>query len=151
MLLAFIALLSLGNAFLSWFGGVSHLNNWVGQPLTLELILGWIFAPFAWSLGVASEHIGYAGQLLGKKIVLNEFVAYLDLAQNGQSLDKRSAIIMSYALCGFANFASIAIQIGGIGGMAPGKKSEIAALGLKAMIAGMFASAMCGAIIGLFI
>lgn len=151
MLLAFIALLSLGNAFLSWFGGVLHLNSWISQPLTLELVLGWIFAPFAWSLGVASEHIGYAGQLLGKKIVLNEFVAYLDLAQNGQSLDKRSAIIMSYALCGFANFASIAIQIGGIGGMAPGKKSEIAALGLKAMIAGMFASALCGAIIGLFI
>jgi CNT family concentrative nucleoside transporter len=151
MLLAFIALLSLGNACLTWIGGVIHLNSWIGQPLTLELVFGWIFAPFAWSLGVAQEHIAYAGQLLGKKVALNEFVAYLDLAQNGQSLDKRSAVIMSYALCGFANFSSIAIQIGGIGGMAPGKKSEIAALGLKAMIAGMFASAMCGAIIGLFI
>jgi CNT family concentrative nucleoside transporter len=117
----------------------------------LELILGWLFAPFSWMLGVSSEHILFAGQLLGKKLILNEFVAYLDLAKNGSALDQRSALIMSYALCGFANIGSIAIQIGGIGSIAPGKKSELAALGVKAMFAGMFASAMCGAIMGLLL
>ena len=151
MLLAFIALLSFGNSVIGWLADKTHLTAMVGQPVSLELILGWMFAPFAWCLGVANEHIAYAGQLLGKKIMLNEFVAYMDFAQNGKSMDQRSAVIMSYALCGFANFASIAIQIGGIGSLAPNKKSEIASLGLKAMIAGMFASAMCGAIIGLFI
>lgn len=151
MLLAFIALLSFGNAIIGWLGDQVHLTTLLGRPVSFELILGWIFAPFAWCLGVASEHTMLAGQLLGKKIMLNEFVAYMDFAQNGQTMDHRSAVIMSYALCGFANFSSIAIQIGGIGSLAPNKKSEIASLGLKAMIAGMFASAMCGAIIGLFI
>lgn len=151
MLIAFIALVALGNGALGWLSGVVGLTAKFGMPLTLELILGWIFAPFAWLLGVSSEHMHFAGQLLGKKLILNEFVAYLDLAKNGATLDKRSALIMSYALCGFANFGSIAIQIGGIGGMAPAKKGELAALGLKAMFAGMFASAMCGAIMGLLL
>lgn len=151
MLIAFIALVALGNGALGWFSGAVGLTAKFGAPLTLELVLGWIFAPFAWLLGVSSEHMHYAGQLLGKKLILNEFVAYLDLAKNGAALDKRSALIMSYALCGFANFGSIAIQIGGIGGMAPAKKGELAALGLKAMFAGMFASAMCGAIMGLLL
>ena len=151
MLIAFIALVALGNGALGWLSGAVGLTAKFGVPLTLELILGWIFAPFAWLLGVSAEHMHYAGQLLGKKLILNEFVAYLDLAKNGAALDKRSALIMSYALCGFANFGSIAIQIGGIGGMAPAKKGELAALGLKAMFAGMFASAMCGAIMGLLL
>lgn len=151
MLIAFIALVAMGNGALSWLSGVTGLTNTLGSPLTLEMILGYIFAPFAWMLGVSKEHMHFAGQLLGKKLILNEFVAYLDLAKNGAALDKRSALIMSYALCGFANFGSIAIQIGGIGGMAPSKKSELAALGVKAMFAGMFASAMCGTIMGLLI
>jgi CNT family concentrative nucleoside transporter len=151
MLIAFIALVALGNGALNWLSTVTGLTAKLGTALSLELILGWIFAPFAWLLGVSSEHIHYAGQLLGKKLILNEFVAYLDLAKNGSTLDKRSALILSYALCGFANFGSIAIQIGGIGGIAPAKKGELAALGLKAMFAGMFASAMCGAIMGLLL
>lgn len=151
MLIAFIALMAMGNGALGWFGNITGVSQWIGSPLSLEFILGWLFAPFAWMLGVASEHMQFAGQLLGKKIILNEFVAYLDLAKNGSVLDKRSAIIMSYALCGFANIGSIAIQIGGIGGMAPSKKGELAALGVKAMLAGMFASAMCGALMGILI
>lgn len=151
MLIAFIALVALRNGALGWLSGVTGYTNHFGSPLSLELILGWLFAPFAWMLGVSTEHMHFAGQLLGKKLILNEFVSYLDLAKNGTALDKRSALILSYALCGFANFGSIAIQIGGIGGMAPSKKGELAALGLKAMFAGMFASAMCGSIMGLLI
>jgi len=151
MLIAFIALMAMGNGALGWLSDSTGLSQLLGSKLSLELMLGWIFAPFAWMLGVSSEHMNFAGQLLGKKIILNEFVAYLDLAKNGQALDQRSALIMSYALCGFANIGSIAIQIGGIGGMAPSKKSELAALGVKAMLAGMFASAMCGAIMGLLL
>lgn len=151
MLIAFIALMAMGNGALNWLGTTTGLSAWVGSPLSLELILGWLFAPFSWMLGVSSEHMHFAGQLLGKKIILNEFVAYLDLAKNGAQLDRKSALIMSYALCGFANIGSIAIQIGGIGGMAPQKKGELAALGVKAMIAGMFASAMCGALMGLLL
>ncbi|MEY3901911.1 MAG: hypothetical protein RL189_1217 [Pseudomonadota bacterium] len=151
MLIAFIALVALGNGALGWFSDTIGLSARLGDRLSLELLLGWIFSPFAWLLGVSSDHIQFAGQLLGKKLILNEFVAYLDLAKNGADLDKRSALIMSYALCGFANFGSIAIQIGGIGGIAPSKKSELASLGLKAMFAGMFASAMCGAIMGLLV
>ena len=151
MLIAFIALMAAGNGALAWLSDKSGLSAHLGAPLSLEFVLGHLFAPFSWMLGVSHEHMNFAGQLLGKKLILNEFVAYLDLAQHGSGLDKRSAIIMSYALCGFANFGSIAIQIGGIGGMAPAKKSELAALGVKAMFAGMFASAMCGAIMGLLI
>jgi CNT family concentrative nucleoside transporter len=151
MLIAFIALMAMGNGALNWLGSTTGLSAWVGAPLSLELILGWLFAPFSWMLGVSSEHMHFAGQLLGKKLILNEFVAYLDLAKNGSQLDRKSALIMSYALCGFANIGSIAIQIGGIGGMAPEKKGELAALGVKAMIAGLFASAMCGALMGLLL
>lgn len=151
MLIAFISLMAMSNGALGWLGQNTGLTNLIGTSLTLELLLGWIFAPFSWMLGVAPEHMQFAGQLLGKKLILNEFIAYLDLAKNGKALDSRSALIMSYALCGFANVGSIAIQIGGIGGMAPGKKRELAALGVKAMIAGMFASAMCGALMGLLL
>ncbi|MEY4065749.1 MAG: hypothetical protein RIR26_1957 [Pseudomonadota bacterium] len=151
MLIAFIALMALFNGALGWLSDTTGLSGQLGSPLTLELLLGWIFAPFSWLLGVSREHMHFAGQLLGKKLILNEFVAYLDLAKNGGQLDQRSAVILSYALCGFANFGSIAIQIGGIGGIAPDKKGELAALGLKAMFAGMFASAMCGAIMGLLL
>lgn len=151
MLIAFIALMAMGNGALGWLSDSAGLSQWLGQKLSLELLFGWVFAPFAWMLGVSSEHMQFAGQLLGKKIILNEFVAYLDLAKNGQALDQRSALIMSYALCGFANVGSIAIQIGGIGGMAPNKKSELATLGLKAMLGGMFASALCGAMMGLLL
>jgi CNT family concentrative nucleoside transporter len=151
MLIAFIALMAMANGALGWLSDLTGLSLLLGSKISLELILGWLFAPFSWMLGVSSEHILFAGQLLGKKLILNEFVAYLDLAKNGSALDQRSALIMSYALCGFANIGSIAIQIGGIGSIAPGKKSELAALGVKAMFAGMFASAMCGAIMGLLL
>lgn len=151
MLIAFIALMAMSNGALGWLGAKTGLSELAGTTLSLELILGWAFAPFSWMLGVSSDHMHFAGQLLGKKLILNEFVAYLDLAKNGSGLDRKSALIMSYALCGFANIGSIAIQIGGIGGMAPEKKGELAALGVKAMIAGMFASAMCGALMGLLL
>ncbi|MBI2567696.1 MAG: NupC/NupG family nucleoside CNT transporter [Candidatus Schekmanbacteria bacterium] len=150
MLIAFIALV----AMINW--GVGALGGLVGHPdLSLQLIFGYLFWPLAWMMGIPAGDCAAAGQLLGTKTVLNEFAAYLDLSamlQNPASpLRPRSIIIVTYALCGFANFASIAIQIGGIGGMAPNRRSDLARLGLRAMIGGSIATFMCAAIAGLLI
>ena len=113
-------------------------------------VFGYINAPFAWLMGVPSQDCLSIGQILGERIVLNEFVGYLDLTSNAKelALNDRSFTIATYALCGFANFSSIAIQIGGLGAMAPNRRGDIAALGLRAMAAGALACWMTGAIAG---
>lgn len=148
MLLAFIALIAMLNGIIGWVGGV------IGFPeLSFELIIGYLFAPFAFLLGVPWEDCLEVGVMLGKKTVLNEFVAYLDLQQaiNGAAISERSISIATYALCGFANFSSIAIQLGGIGGLAPSRRHDLARLGLKSLIGGTLACFMTACIAGLFI
>ncbi|CAN5628508.1 NupC/NupG family nucleoside CNT transporter [soil metagenome] len=149
MLLAFIALLALMNGLLGWVGGL------VGYPqISIQLLLGWLGAPLAWLMGTPWADAVAVGVLLGEKIALNEFVAYLHLAQmlqEGQELSARAVVIATYALAGFANFSSIAIQIGGIGGLAPERRSDLSRLGLRAMIGGTLAGFMTAAVVGLLI
>jgi concentrative nucleoside transporter, CNT family len=162
MLLAFIALVALANALLALaadtVGATALLQGWgalgAGQPLTLETILGWILAPLAWVMGVPWQDATVIGSLLGVKTVLNEFVAYLQLASllsGGVELSPRSIVIATYALCGFANFSSIAIQIGGIGGIAPSRRSDLSRIGLRAMIGGTLAAFMTATVAGMLI
>lgn len=148
MLFVFYAMVMLVNAVL---GAVGDL---VGLELSLEILLGYLFAPFAVLMGIPLDEAVPSGMLLGKKMALTELFAYLDFGQlqrSADALSERSAVIMSYALCGFANFASIGIQIGGIGGMAPGRRADLARLGMRAMIGGTIAAMMTGAVAGLFI
>jgi CNT family concentrative nucleoside transporter len=146
MLIAFVALVALLNALLGWAGG------FVGQPdLSVQRILGTLLRPLAWLIGVPWAESAYVGGLIGLKATLNEFVAYGQFAadaRQGMALSPRSAVILTYALLGFANFASIAIQIGGIGGLAPERRSEIASYGLRAMVAGNLAAFTSAAIAG---
>jgi CNT family concentrative nucleoside transporter len=123
----------------------------VSEPVTLQQFLGWINWPFAWLLGVPAADCAKVGQVLGERIVLNEFLGYLDLAKLRDSISPRSYILASYALCGFANFSSIAIQIGGIGALVPERRSELARLGLRAMVGGLLASYLTACVAGLFI
>jgi len=146
MLLAFIALIAMLNGILSGIGGL------VGYPqLTFELLMGYINAPIAWLLGVPWEDCFQVGSILGKKLVLNEFVGYLDLIKAKAEISERSTIITTYALCGFSNFSSIAIQLGGIGTMAPEKRPILAKYGMKSMIAGTLACYMTACIAGFLI
>lgn len=157
MLIGFIALIAMGNHI--W----GLISGWIGLTSynTLESLLGLISTPFAWLLGIPSHDLTIAGELLGKKTILNEFVAYADLANylngktlvNGQAveLSMRTRVILSYALCGFSNLGSIGIQIGGIGGIAPGRRGDLAKLGLRALLAGTFASFLTGNIAGMLI
>ena len=148
MLLAFIALIAMVNGLVGLVGG------WFGFPeLSFELILGYIFAPFAFLLGIPWDECLRVGVMLGKKTVVNEFVAYLDLqaAIKEASVSPRSITIATYALCGFANFSSIAIQLGGIGGIAPDRRHDLARLGIKALIGGTLACFMTACIAGLMI
>ena len=146
MLLAFIALIALINGGLSWFGGLFNYPE-----LSLELVTGYLFSPIAFIMGVPWDEAFKVGALLGKKLIVNEFVAYLDLQQVSQSLSPRSVIISTYALCGFANFSSIAIQVGGIGTIAPERRKDLAMLGVKSLIGGTLACFMTACIAGLFI
>ena len=148
MLIAFIALIALVNGLL----GLVHswpLLGWV--PDTLQKFFGVIFAPIAWLMGVSWKDAADVGNLLGTRMVLNEFVAFTQLGPMQSHLDPRSFTIATYALCGFANFSSIAIQIGGIGALAPSRKSDLARLGLRAMIAGTLANFMSACIAGLLL
>ncbi len=146
MLVVLVALVHLVNA------GLALLPDIAGKPLTLQGLLGYVMAPVAWLMGVPWGEALAAGALIGTKTVLNEFVAYLDLAALPQgTLTGRSPAIMVYALCGFANFGSLGIMIGGIGAMAPERRSEIVALGFKSIIAGTIATCMTGAVAGLLI
>lgn len=155
MLLAFIALLAMINYTLEWFSTITSLNQFLpgGEPLTIQTILGWLFFPIAWLIGVPLQDCLEFGSLIGTKLVLNEFVAYLDLSTliGANTLSPKTITMATFALCGFANFSSIAIQIGGIGSLAPNKKSEIASLGLRAVLAGSLATLLTASIAGLFV
>jgi CNT family concentrative nucleoside transporter len=154
MLLAFIALIALVDAPLTWFGDVTGLASAIGQPTSLSTILGYLLAPIAWVIGTPWADATTVGSLIGQKIVINEFVAYTQLAKivNGQvpdvALSKEGALIATYALCGFANFSSIAIQIGGIGGLAPERRQDLARFGLRAVLGGSIATFMTATIAG---
>ncbi|GAP73845.1 MULTISPECIES: NupC/NupG family nucleoside CNT transporter [Pseudoalteromonas] len=146
MLLAFVALIALLNGVLGWFGG------WFDYPqLTLQEILGYVFAPVAWLLGVPWDEAIIAGSFIGQKLVVNEFVAYLDFINYRDQLSEHTQAIVTFALCGFANLSSIAILLGGIGGMAPSRRKDIARLGLRAVLAGSMANLMSAAIAGFFL
>jgi len=141
LLVAFVALVALANDALGWLGGL------VGAPgLTLQGVLGALFSPLAWLMGIPWDEARTVGGLLGTKTVLNEFLAYRELGVlvEQQAISQRSAVIASYALCGFANFGSIAILIGGVGGMAPSRRPDLARLGLRAILAGTLATCMAG-------
>lgn len=146
MLLAFIALMALLNSLLGALGGLFGFPS-----LSFQWILGKIFAPLAYVMGVPMGDLSAAGSLLGEKVMLNEFVAYSSLSNYISSgmLQEKTILILTYALCGFANISSIAIQIGGIGGMAPQKKSTIAKLGFKALLGGALATCLTGTIAGI--
>jgi CNT family concentrative nucleoside transporter len=146
MLLAFIALIALMNVILGSVGG------WVGlHGITLEGILGWLFSPVAFLIGVPWEEASAAGGLIGQKLVLNEFVAFVNLVAGEPGFSQRTGAIVTFALCGFANFSSIAILIGGIGGMAPERRSDVARLGVRAVVAASLANLMSAAIAGFFL
>ncbi|MFZ7173257.1 NupC/NupG family nucleoside CNT transporter [[Pasteurella] aerogenes] len=151
MLIAFVALIALLNGLLGGIGG------WFNMPhLSLGSIFGWIFRPLAWVIGVPWDEAGIAGQMIGTKLAINEFVGYLEFApylstDAAVQLTEKTKAIVTFALCGFANFSSIAILIGGLGGMAPNRRGDIARLGIKAVIAGSLANLMSATIAGLFI
>ncbi|MCF7518188.1 MULTISPECIES: NupC/NupG family nucleoside CNT transporter [Pseudoalteromonas] len=146
MLLAFVALIALLNGLLGGLGG------WFDHPtLTLQEILGYVFAPVAWLLGVPWDEAVIAGSFIGQKVVVNEFVAYLDFINYRDTLSAHTQAIVTFALCGFANLSSIAILLGGLGGMAPSRRKDIARLGLRAVLAGSMANLMSAAIAGFFL
>ncbi len=148
MLIAFLALIAMVNGILGWMHGLPLLG-WL--PDSLQKIFGYLFAPVAWLMGVSGKDALAIGNLLGTRLVLNEFVAFLQLAPLKEQLDPRSFVIATYALCGFANFSSIAIQIGGIGALAPNRKSDLARLGMKAVAAGSMANFMSACIAGMLL
>jgi CNT family concentrative nucleoside transporter len=121
------------------------------SPITLQNIFGWMNAPFAWLMGVPYQDCYQVGQILGERIVFTEFKGYVSLTANAAKLDPRSFTLATYALCGFANFASIAIQIGGIGALAPTRRSDLAQLGLRAMIGGLLACYLTATVVGILI
>lgn len=172
MLIAFISLIALANGILSavrgfilttisgadtpealalWCGPLEDIRFACRFPSSLQEILGWVFAPAAWTLGVPWKDAVAAGNLLGTKFILNEFVAFVQLGPIRTSLQPATVVILTYALCGFANISSIAIQVGGIGGLIPGRRNEMAKMGFRAVVAGTLASLMAGAIAGLLI
>jgi len=147
MLIAFVAVVALANFLLT------RLQTAVGvaAPVNLQTIFGWVNAPFAWLMGVPKKDCVAIGAILGERIVLNEFIGYLSLTAKKAELDQRSVIITTYALCGFANFSSIAIQIGGIGALAPSRRGDLASLGLRAMIGGLLACYLTATVIGILL
>lgn len=146
MLLAFIALIAMLNGIIGYFGGLFGYES-----LTIQMILGYIFQPIAWLIGVPWSEANLAGSFIGQKLVVNEFVAYLDFVNYKEQLSEHSQAIITFALCGFANLSSIAILMGGIGAMAPNRRPEIARLGLKAVLAATLANLMSAALAGIFL
>src|SRR5579864_396089 len=144
MLITFLALLALLNAMMGW---VHIYISWF--PYSLEQVFGWILAPIAWLIGIRWHDAATIGNLLGTRMVLNEFVAFAKLGTIKSALDPRSFTIATFALCGFANFSSIGIQIGGIGALAPNRRGDLARLGLRAMLAGTMANLMSASIAGI--
>lgn len=145
MLVVMIALVALVNMVLALVGEVG------GAPLTAQRLLGWAMMPAAWLIGIPWGEAALAGQLLGVKVVLNEFLAYLDLAATGGDLSERSRIILLYALCGFANFGSLGIMTGGLIAMAPERRTDILALGPKTILSGTLSTLLTGAVIGVLL
>lgn len=146
MLIGFIALIALVDL------GLGHIGSLINYPeLSMNTILGKVFSVFAFAMGVPAQDIEVAGALMGKKMVVNEFVAYLDMVHLKATLDPKTIAITSFALCGFANFSSVAIQIGGIGELAPSRRSDLAKLGFKALIAGTLASYLSATLAGLLL
>ncbi len=147
MLIVFVALVALANAALGLLPTVG------GQPLSLERVLGWIFAPLAWLIGVPLQEAVVAGNLLGKKTVLNEFIAYLELARlPADQLSPRSRLLLTYALCGFANFGSLGIMLGGLDALLPQqRRAELAELGMKSVLAGLLSTCLTAALVGLLL
>lgn len=148
MLLAFIALITMVNYPLGWLGEITGLEALLGQTLSLSVILGYLLSPLAWIIGIPWAEATVVGSLIGEKIVINEFVAYMHLSEIKHTLSEHSVLISTYALCGFANFSSIAIQLAGIGGLAPNRRSDIARLGMRAVLGGTLATMMTATIAG---
>lgn len=146
MLIAFLALIAMIDGIFAWAHGIA---SWI--PVSMERLFGFVFSPVAWLLGVSWNDCATVGRLLGERLVTNEFVAFLDLGKIRNTLDPHSVTIATYALCGFANFSSIAIQVGGIGALAPSRKSDIARLGIRAVAAGTMANFMTACIAGLLL
>ena len=162
MLLVFIAFIAMGNYILDKFGDLIEINSWIESNtvypnLSIEFVLGYLFAPLMWLIGVAKEDMTLMGQLLGIKIVASEFIGYIQLADLKEASSlvhlnyQKSIIIATYMLCGFANFASIGIQIGGIGSLAPGQRKNLSKFGFKALIGGTLASLLSATIAGMII
>ena len=162
MLLVFLAFIAMINGILEWVGEFTTLNDWVAsntsyEAFSLEFILGYAFAPLMWLIGIAKEDIALMGQLLGIKLAASEFVGYIQLADLKNPLNllhlkyEKSIIMATYMLCGFANFASIGIQIGGIGSLAPGQRKTLSEFGIKALIGGTIASLLSATIAGAII
>src|SRR5205814_4153540 len=146
MLVSFIALIALVNGLFGWIhGGVAWF------PATLQTVLGWIFRPIAWVMGVPWHDSGVVGSLLGERMVINEFIAYADLGPMKSTLNPVSFTIATFALCGFANLSSVGIQIGGIGALAPDRKHDLARLGFRAMIAGTLANFLSATLAGILL
>jgi CNT family concentrative nucleoside transporter len=148
MLIAFTALIAMVNGLLGW---VHTLPGMGWLPGSMQSILGLAFAPIAWLMGVSSKDTAAIGNLLGTRLVLNEFFAFIDLAKIRETLDNKSFVIATFALCGFANLSSIAIQVGGIGALAPTRKSDLARLGLRAVACGSMANFMSACIAGMLL
>lgn len=165
MLLVFFAFIAMFNSVFGWIGELTHLNGIIASAtggkydgLSLQFVLGYTFAPLMWLIGVASEDITLTGQLLGEKIIASEFVGYTSLAKyqalgpdQGGFINQKSILISTYMLCGFANFASIGIQVGGIGSLAPGRRQLLSKYGLRALLGGTLASLMSAAIAGMIL
>lgn len=162
MLLVFVAIIAMVNGILEWTGDLTHLNAWIAEntsytKFSLEAILGTVFAPLMWLIGVANEDIMLMGQLLGIKLVASEFVGYIqlaelkDLATQPSLKFNKSVIMATYMLCGFANFASIGIQIGGIGSLAPSQRKTLSEFGMKAVLGGSLASLLSATIAGMIL
>lgn len=161
MLLVFVAFIAFANYLFTKFGSLVGLNEWIAgathgrsTELNLQFILGYAISPLMWLIGITSQDIVYAGSLLGQKVIMTEFIAYVDLAslkEAGAFAQTKSVIMATYFLCGFANFASIGIQIGGIGGLTPKNKPLLAQFGLRALLAGTLASLLSATVVGMII
>jgi len=162
MLLVFVAFIAMINGILGWIGDITTFNTWIAanspyQSFSLEAILGTVFAPLMWLIGVANEDVMLMGQLLGIKLAASEFIGYIQLADlknvaNGVHFTYNKSVIMAtYMLCGFANFASIGIQIGGIGSLAPGQRKNLSEFGMKAVLGGSLASLLSATIAGMIL
>ena len=147
MLIAFIAVVALANYVIAYALGWAGVHT--DRPL--QILFGWVNAPFAWLMGVPAKDCLAIGQILGERVVLNEFIGYLDLTRSASQFDPRSFTLATYALCGFANFSSIAIQVGGIGSLAPERRGDMARLGVRAMIGGLLASYLTATIAGILL